>query len=82
LAADRSVRLAGSGRPGTDGKYAEIGAFGLSGDTYEWVHGPVGGNVFNVGLFFLIAAIALYSTVPATSFLWRQRNAAGREPAR
>jgi hypothetical protein len=59
-----------------------LALLGLSGDTYEWVHGPVGGNVFNVGLFFLIAAIALYSTVPATSFLWRQRNAAGREPAR
>ena len=39
-----------------------LALLGLSAASYEWVHGPVGGNVFNVGLLFLIATIALHST--------------------
>jgi hypothetical protein len=53
----------------------------LSADTYEWVHGPVGDNIFNVGLLLFIAVIALHSTAPAASSLGRQRGASnGGEP--
>jgi hypothetical protein len=48
-----------------------LALMGLSADSYEWVHGPVGGNVFNIGLLFLIATIALHSTGRATSSLRR-----------
>jgi hypothetical protein len=44
-----------------------LALLGLSADSYEWVHGPVGGNVFNVGLLFLIATMALHSTGQAAS---------------
>jgi hypothetical protein len=55
----------------------------LSDHTYEWVHGPVGGNVFNVGLLVVIAAIARYSTRAAAPSLRRQRSASsGRQPVR
>jgi hypothetical protein len=52
-----------------------LALMGLSADSYEWVHGPVGSNVFNVGLLFLIAAIALHSTGRAASPLCRYRSA-------
>jgi hypothetical protein len=42
-----------------------LALMGLSDFTYQWVHGPVGGNVFSVGLLLAIAAIALGSTAPA-----------------
>ena len=53
----------------------------LSADTYEWVHSPVGDNIFNVSLLLFIAVIALHSTAPAASSLCRQRGASsGGEP--
>jgi hypothetical protein len=52
-----------------------LALMGLSADSYEWVHGPVGSNVFNVGLLLLIAAIALHSTGRAASPPCRHRNA-------
>ena len=58
-----------------------LALLGLSANTYEWVHGPVGSTVFNLGLLLLIAAIALHSTGPATSSLGHLRSAArGSEP--
>jgi hypothetical protein len=44
-----------------------LALIGLSAPAYEWAHGPVGGNVFNIALLLLIAAIALYATGPAAS---------------
>jgi hypothetical protein len=52
-----------------------LALMGLSADSYAWVHGQVGGNVFGVGLLFLIAAIALYSTTPAASSPCRRGRA-------
>lgn len=52
-----------------------LALMGLSADTYQWVHGPVGGNVFNIGLLLVIAAIALHAA-PAS------RPDRGRGPAR
>jgi hypothetical protein len=48
-----------------------LALMGLSADSYEWVHGWVGGHVFNIGLLLVIAAIALCSTRPAASALPR-----------
>jgi hypothetical protein len=60
-----------------------LALMGLSADTYEWVHGSVGGNVFNVGLLLVIAAIALRSAAPAASSLGHERSAPrGGEPVR
>lgn len=59
-----------------------LALMGLSADSYEWVHGPVGGNVFNIGLLIVIAAIALRSAAPAPSSLGNRRDASGGgEPA-
>jgi Transmembrane exosortase (Exosortase_EpsH) len=48
-----------------------LALMGLSADTYEFVHGWVGANAFNVGLLVSIAAIALRSAQPAASYLVR-----------
>jgi hypothetical protein len=58
-----------------------LALLGQSAASYEWVHGPVGGNVFNIGLLFLIAIIALHSTGRTASSPYRLRNASrGSEP--
>jgi hypothetical protein len=58
-----------------------LGLMGLSADIYEWVHSPVGDNIFNVSLLLLIALIALHSTAPAPSSLCRVRgSSSGGEP--
>jgi hypothetical protein len=55
-----------------------LALMGLSAQSYQWVHGPVGGNVFNIGLLLVIATIALYSTAPAAAPLRRRRSASRR----
>jgi hypothetical protein len=58
-----------------------VALMGLSAESYVWVHGPVGGNVFNFGLLLAIVAVALHSTRPAASSLDRWRSASrGGEP--
>jgi hypothetical protein len=60
-----------------------LALMGLSANTYEWVHGSVGGNVFNIGLLLVIGAIALRSTAPAPPALRRRRSASrGGQPVR